>query len=183
MAANIPWLTAPSLWSSMPALSILSLLSSYYLLLCVCVSSLPLSLFLKNFNLFLAALGLCCCVRTCSSCSEWGLLFSCISLQRLLLLQSMDFRPLRLSSGRCTGLVALWHVGSSRIRDRTCVPALASGFLITGPPGKSCLFLKNTLVIALKTHWTIHGNLPTSKSLIIPPPILFIQIRSLLYRL
>ena len=27
------------------------------------------------FNLFLAALGLCCCARAFSSCSEWGLLF------------------------------------------------------------------------------------------------------------
>ena len=24
----------------------------------------------------------------------------------------------------CTGLVALWHVGSSRTRDRTCVPCI-----------------------------------------------------------
>ena len=35
------------------------------------------------------------------------------------------------------GLVAPWHVGSSRTRDRTCVPALAGGFLTTAPPGKS----------------------------------------------
>ena len=27
------------------------------------------------FNLFLTALGLCCCVRAFLSCSEWGLLF------------------------------------------------------------------------------------------------------------
>ena len=31
--------------------------------------------FLKLIYLFLAALGLCCCVRACSSCSEWRLLF------------------------------------------------------------------------------------------------------------
>ena len=30
----------------------------------------------------------------------------------------------------CTGLVALWHVGSSQTRDQTCVPS-------TAPPGKS----------------------------------------------
>ena len=35
------------------------------------------------------------------------------------------------------GLVALWHVGSSRTRARTCVPVLAGGFLTTAPPGKS----------------------------------------------
>ena len=33
--------------------------------------------------LFLAALGLCCCVRAFSSCSEWGLLF--IVVHRLLI--------------------------------------------------------------------------------------------------
>ena len=45
---------------------------------------------------------------------------------------------------RCAGLVVvvlglscLWHVESSQTRDQTCVPALAAGFLTTGPPGKS----------------------------------------------
>ena len=33
------------------------------------------SIFLKYINLFFAVLGLCCCVQTFSSCSEWGLLF------------------------------------------------------------------------------------------------------------
>ena len=35
------------------------------------------TLFLKKLfmYLFLAALGLCCCARAFSSCSEWGLLF------------------------------------------------------------------------------------------------------------
>ena len=32
-------------------------------------------IFLKIIYLFLAALGLCCCVRAFSSCSERGLLF------------------------------------------------------------------------------------------------------------
>ena len=31
--------------------------------------------FIYLFNLFLAALGLCCCPRAFSSCSEQGLLF------------------------------------------------------------------------------------------------------------
>ena len=35
------------------------------------------------FYLFLAALGLCCCVWDFSSCSEWGLLF--IAVHRLLI--------------------------------------------------------------------------------------------------
>ena len=38
------------------------------------------------------------------------------------------------------GLVALQHVESSQRRDRTCVPALAGGFLPTMPPEKSCAF-------------------------------------------
>ena len=38
---------------------------------------------LKNFFLFLAALGLCCCARAFCSCSEWGLLF--IAVCRLLI--------------------------------------------------------------------------------------------------
>ena len=29
------------------------------------------------FILFFAVLGLCCCEQAFSSCSEWGLLFSC----------------------------------------------------------------------------------------------------------
>ena len=36
------------------------------------------------------------------------------------------------------GLVAPWHVGSSRTRIEPVFPALAGGLLITGPPGKSC---------------------------------------------
>ena len=36
-------------------------------------------------------------------------------------------------------LVALQHVESSRIRDHTMSPALAGGFLSTGPPGRSQL--------------------------------------------
>ena len=33
------------------------------------------SIFFKLINLFLAALGLCCCARSFSSCGERGLLF------------------------------------------------------------------------------------------------------------
>ena len=38
----------------------------------------------------------------------------------------------------CTGLVALQHVGSSRTRDQTHVPALQGGLLVTVPSGKPC---------------------------------------------
>ena len=38
---------------------------------------------------------------------------------------------------RLTGLVAPQHVGSFRTRDQMVSPALAGGFLATGPSGKS----------------------------------------------
>ena len=39
----------------------------------------PLLLFSFFLNLFLAALGLCCCTRAFSSCVEWGLLFVAVN--------------------------------------------------------------------------------------------------------
>ena len=39
--------------------------------------------YINLFSLFLAALGLRCCVRAFSSCSEWGLLF--VVVRRLLI--------------------------------------------------------------------------------------------------
>ena len=36
----------------------------------------------------------------------------------------------------CTGLVALWHVGSSEPGLELMYPALAGGLLTTVPPGK-----------------------------------------------
>ena len=41
--------------------------------ICVCLIH---TIFLNGFH-FLAALGLCCCARAFSSCSEWGSLSSC----------------------------------------------------------------------------------------------------------
>ena len=94
--------------------------------------------------LFLAALGLHCCLWAFSSCREWGLcliVLHCFSLWWLL------FR----------GALAqyLWHMGldcsgheeSSQNRDWTHVPALAGGFLTTGPPGKSL-----SIAILIKSH-------------------------------
>ena len=61
--------------------------------------------FFVFINLFiylsLAALGLCCCVQTFSSCSEWGLLFVAVHrllLWWLLLLQSTGSRHAGFSS-------------------------------------------------------------------------------------
>ena len=101
--------------------------------------------------LFLTALGLRCCARAFSSCSERGLLSVAVcsfSLWWLLLLQSTGSRHMGFSScgswalerrlSSCslraqqlcrTGLVAPLHVGSSRTRDRTRVPCIGRWIL------------------------------------------------------
>ena len=52
-----------------------------------------------------------------------------------------------------TGLVALRHVGSSRIRDQTRSPALTGRFFTTEPPGKPqfvrALYLGQLLTLSL----------------------------------
>ena len=55
------------------------------------------------------------------------------------------------------GLVALQHVESYQTRDQMCVPALAVGFLTTGPPGKSFrfFFFLTSLLISSLTHWLL----------------------------
>ena len=89
-----------------------------------------------SYYLFLAAMGLCCCVGAFSGCSEVGMLcvwgvgpashFCGLSFgehsSRLQWLQLMD-------------LVALCHVGSSQTRDCSFVPCMEGSFLSTGPPG------------------------------------------------
>ena len=64
------------------------------------------------FNLFLAVLGVHCCLRAFSRCSEWGL-----CLQWLLLLQSTGSRTHELQWLWRTELVLSQHVGSSQTRD------------------------------------------------------------------
>ena len=88
-------------------------------------------------NLFLAALGHCCCARAFSSCGERGLLF--VAVCRLLIavaslvvehrLQAHGLQQLWHMGSTAqaqqlwhTGLVAPRHVGSSRTRARTRVP-------------------------------------------------------------
>ena len=104
------------------------------------------------FFLFLAVLGLRCCVRAFSSCGERGLLFVVVrpglSLRWLLLLLSTGSRRMGFSS--CS-LQALEHRLSScgsraqllhgtwdlpRPGLEPVSPALAGGFLTTAPPGK-----------------------------------------------
>ena len=101
---------------------------------------------------FLAALGLRCCARAFSSCSERGLLFIVVhgllivvaslvaehglqarGLQQLWL---AGFQQLWLTGFRaqaqqlwCTDLVAPWHGGSSPTRARTRVPCIGRRLL------------------------------------------------------
>ena len=98
-------------------------------------------------NLFLAVLGLWCCVPAFSSYSEQGSSLWCagFSLQGLLIEEhGLQMRGPQQSGS--TGLAAPWQVGPSRTRIQPVSPAGASGFLSTGPPGKSpdCRFLETT---------------------------------------
>ena len=72
------------------------------------------------FLFFVAVLGLCCCVRAFSSCSEWGLLF--VAVQGLLIvvaslvagyrLQACRLQQLQHAGSRAQGLRQLRHMGS-----------------------------------------------------------------------
>ena len=100
--------------------------------------------FILFIYLFLAALGLRCCVLAFSSCGEWGLLF--VVVRGLLIavaslvvergLQARRLQQLWLAGSRaqvqqpwCTGLVAPRHVGSSWTRARTHVPCIGRRIL------------------------------------------------------
>ena len=83
-----------------------------------------LPIFKKLIYLFLAVLGLCCCMQIslvmmnggCSLVAAQG-----FSSQRLLSLWSTGSRARGLQKLQLSGLVALGHGGSSRTRDRTHV--------------------------------------------------------------
>ena len=122
------------------------------------------NLFIYFIYLFLAALGLPCCVRAFSSCGEWGLLF--VAVRGLLIvvashcggfsccgaralgarasvvgargLSSYGSRALecRLSScgARASLLRGVWELPGPGLEPLS--PALAGGFLTTAPPGK-----------------------------------------------
>ena len=98
------------------------------------------------FNLFLAPLGLHCCMWAFSSCGERGLLFIqvhglLIAVASLVLEHGLQVHGLHscgtwaqqlwLVDSRAqaqqlwhTGLAAPWHVGSTRTRARTHVPCI-----------------------------------------------------------
>ena len=69
-----------------------------------------------------------------------GLLIAAASL-----VWSTDSRAHRLQQLWRTSLVALWHVGSSGTSDQPMSPALAGGFLTTGPPVLSLPVVSDSL--------------------------------------
>ena len=84
--------------------------------------------------LFMAVLGLCCCTefslvvasRGSLHCGVWASHCSGLSCCGARALgrgsfSSCGLKVLEHRLGSCTGLAALLHVGSSQIRDRTCV--------------------------------------------------------------
>ena len=110
------------------------------------ICSLPLIPYFFIFlymYLFLAALCLRCCAWAFSRCREQGLLF--IAVRGLLIVVASHCgawavgawaQQLWLTGCRAqaqqlqhTGLVALWHVGSSRTRARTHVPCIGRWIL------------------------------------------------------
>ena len=121
--------------------------------------------FFKLFIYFLAVLGLCCCARAFCSCGEWGRAtlhcsvrashcggFSCCGAHAVgawasvvvaLGLSSCGSRTLERRLSSCGAQAQLlrgtWDLPGPGLEPMS--PALASGFLITAPPGKSCIIL------------------------------------------
>ena len=123
---------------------------------------------LSCIYLFMAALGLRCCTRAFSSCGKQGLLSSCGALAS------------HCSGFSCWGLWALecklscgaraqlpldtWSLHGPGI-ECTC-PALAGGFLTTGPPGKpslyscyTCLYDNNYCISIIRRKYVTSSNL------------------------
>ena len=103
----------------------------------------PLLLQFFILHLFLAALGLRCCVRASSSCSERELLF--VVVRGLLIEVASLVAEHRLTGFSSCGLQAqllcsMWELPGPGSKPES--PALAGGFLTTVPQGKSLQFLK-----------------------------------------
>ena len=113
------------------------------------------------FCLFLAALGFSCCKWAFSSCGELcsSLLCTGFWLQWRLLLQSTGSRVCRLQwlwhtaqELHHTGLVALRHVESSQIRDRTPVPCTGV-WILNHWTTREVLIIAFVPVVKISTQW------------------------------
>ena len=120
--------------------------SLHYLRLFMCIAFIYKYCFLKFIYfiyLFLAALGLHCCMWVFSSCGEWGLLF--VAAHGLLIAVAS---LVVVVDSRCTGfsscgtrpwfLRGMWNLPGPGLKPM--FPALAGGFLTTVPPGKPYCF-------------------------------------------
>ena len=109
--------------------------------------------FLNLFNyLFLAALGLHCCMWALSSCCERGLLFLAVCGPLTVVASpvaehGLQGRGLSSCGARAQPLRGMWDPPGPGIEPVS--PALAGGFLTTVPPGKSRGFLICSLGISL----------------------------------
>ena len=125
-------------------------------MLCFCCTAKWLSyiyiLFFKLIYLFLAVLGLHCCMWAFSSCGGWGILFVAMHgllIRWLLLLRSTGSRLVGFSSCGSWALErrlsscgtraylfrSMWDLPRPGLEPMS--PALAGRFLTTVPPGKS----------------------------------------------
>ena len=77
-------------------------------------TEMSVAVFFKFFS-FLSVLAICCCPRVFSGCSEWASHHSGFPCRRTRALGPW------VQQLQCMDSVALWHVGSSRIRNQTCV--------------------------------------------------------------
>ena len=127
--------------------------------------------------LFLAALGLPCCTRAFSSCSEWGLLFAAVpglliavaslccgaralGVQASVVvacglsswgLQSLE-RRLSSCGAQAYLLRGMWDLPGPGLEPMS--PALAGRFLTTEPPGKPFSFISKILFDHWKKGWS-----------------------------
>ena len=120
-----------------------------------------------TFFFFLAALGLCCCTRAFSSCSERRLLF--VAVRGLLIVVASRCGEWALGSwasvvaahrlnscGTQTQLLCgMWNLPRPGLEPMS--PALADRFLTTAPPGKSLSPFCFCLFFVL--FWQLHKNI------------------------
>ena len=106
------------------------------------------------YFLFLAVLGLCCYVGSSvvalcsfsmwclSSCGAWalGTWASVVTTHRLSSCGSQVW---------CMVLIALWHVGSSQLRDRTCIFCIGKQVHCHWAPTEALIFLFNRCMCVL----------------------------------
>ena len=90
-----------------------------------------------------------------SSCGELGQELPSVAVRRLAIAVASLVAEHWLWSARLSCLEAC---GNLHGRDQTVSPALADGFLTTGPPGKSWLKFHNTAGLNLTFIWKVDAS-------------------------